>query len=150
MKPLDNTTTRVRFDESVRFDASVRPDETRLRVPGHVFDMSSRGSRCGGFTLTQPLRPGQMYDSQTTKTRPPAVSQSVDTHRDQIRDQLPPVLDILADSLSDLKNAMSTLVAGSATCESQTRDAERRLSMSGRKSDSSKITQFNGLCELGS
>ncbi len=26
------------------------------------------------------------------------------THRDQIRDQLPPVLDILADSLSDLKN----------------------------------------------
>ncbi len=45
-----------------------------------------------------------MYDSQTTQTRPPAVSQSVDTHRDQIRDQLPPVLDILADSLSDLKN----------------------------------------------
>ena len=27
MKPLDNTTTRVRFDESIR------PDETRLRVP---------------------------------------------------------------------------------------------------------------------
>ena len=51
-----------------------------------------------------------MYDSQTTQTSPPAVSQSVDTHRDQIRDQLPPVLDILADSLSDLKNTMSTLV----------------------------------------
>ena len=150
MKPLDNTTTRVRFDESVRFDASVRPDETRLRVPGHVFDMFSRGSRCGGTTLTQPLRPGQMYDRQTTQTRPPAISQSVDTHRDQIRDQLPPVLDILADSLSDLKNTMSILVAGSATRESQARDVEKRLSMSGRKSDVSKITQFNELCELGS
>jgi hypothetical protein len=45
-----------------------------------------------------------MYDSQTAQTRPPAVSQSVDFRRDQIRDQLPPVLDILADSLSDLKN----------------------------------------------
>jgi imidazoleglycerol phosphate dehydratase HisB len=33
MKPLDNTTTRVRFDESVRFDVNVRPDETRIRVP---------------------------------------------------------------------------------------------------------------------
>jgi hypothetical protein len=78
------------------------------------------------------------------------ISQSVDTHRDQIRDQSPPVLDILADSLSDLKNTMSTLVAGSAARESQTRDAEKRLPMSGRKSDASKITQFNGLCELGS
>ena len=33
MKPLDNTTTRVRFDDSVRFDECVRLDETRLRVP---------------------------------------------------------------------------------------------------------------------
>ncbi len=66
-----------------------------------------------------------MYDTQKTQTRPPVVSQSVDTHRDQIRDQLPPVLDILTDSLSDLKNTMSTLVAGSAACESQTRDDER-------------------------
>jgi hypothetical protein len=90
-----------------------------------------------------------MYDSQTTQTRPPAVSQSVDTHRDQIHDQLPPVLDILADSLSDLKNTMSTLVAGSTARESQTRDAEKRLPMGDRKSDASKITQFNGICELG-
>jgi hypothetical protein len=66
--------------------------------------MSSRGRRRGGFTLTQLLRPGQMYDNQTAQTRPPAVSQSVDSRRDQIRDQLPPVLDILADSLSDLKS----------------------------------------------
>ncbi len=73
----------------------------------------------------------------------------MDTHRDQICDQLPPVLDILADSLSDLKNTMSTLVAGSTACESQERDAERRLPMSDRKSDVSKITQINGLCELG-
>jgi hypothetical protein len=73
----------------------------------------------------------------------------VDTHRDQIRDQLPPVLDILADSLSDLKNTMIILVAGRGTRESQARDAEKRLPMSGRKSDTSKITQFNGLCELG-
>ncbi len=87
--------------------------------------MSSRGRRSGGFTLTQPLRPGQMYDSQTTQTRPPDVSQSVDTHRDQIRDQLPPVLDILADSLSDLKNTMSTLVARSTARESQARNAEK-------------------------
>jgi hypothetical protein len=59
------------------------------------------------------------------------------------------VIDILADSLSDLKNTMSTLVAGSAARESQTRDVEKRLPMSGRKSDVNKITQFNGLCELG-
>ena len=91
-----------------------------------------------------------MYESQTIQTRSPDVSQSVDTHRDQIRDQLPPVLDILADSLSDLKNTMSILVAGSTTRESQARDVEKRLSMSGRKSDVSKITQFNELCELGS
>ncbi len=116
----------------------------------HVCDISSRGRWCGGFTFTKPLRPGQIYDSQTTQTSPPDVSQSVDTHRDQIRDQLPPVLDILADSLSDLKNTMSILVAGSATRESQARDVEKRLSMSGRKSDVSKITQFNELCELGS
>ncbi len=31
MQPLDNTTTRVRFDESVRFDENVRQDETRFR-----------------------------------------------------------------------------------------------------------------------
>jgi hypothetical protein len=119
MKPLDNTTTRVRFDDSVRLDESVRPDETRLRVPL----MSSRGRGCCGFILTQPLRPGQMYDSQTIQTRPPDVSQSVDTHRDQIRDQLPPVLDKLTDSLSDLKNTMINLVAGNDTRESQARDA---------------------------
>ena len=107
MKPLDNTTTRVRFDESIC------PDETRLRVPV----MSSRGRGRGGFTFTQPPRPGQMYESQTIQTRHPAVSQSVDTHHDQIRDQLPPVLDKLADSLSDLKNTMSTLSAGSTARE---------------------------------
>jgi hypothetical protein len=139
MKPLVNTTTRVRFDESVR------PEETRLRVPV----MSSRGRGRGGFTLTQPLRPGQMCDSQTIQTSPPVVSQSVDTHRDQIRDQLPPVLDKLADSLSDLKNTMCTLAAGSATRESEARDADKRFPVSGRKFDASKITQFNGLCELG-
>ncbi len=70
---MDNTTTRVRFDESVRFDASVRPDETRFRVPV----MSSTCLREGGGV--------------------------VDSHS-RIRDQLPPVLDILDDSLSDLKN----------------------------------------------
>ncbi len=69
----------------------------------------------------------------------------MDTHRDQIRDQVPPVLDILTDSLSDLKNTMSTLVAGSAVRESQACDAEKRLPMSDRKYDDSKITQFNGL-----
>jgi len=100
MKPLGNTTTRFRFGGSVRCDACVRPEETRFRVPV----MSSRGRRRGGFTLTQLLRLGQMYDSQTAQTRPPAVSQSVDSRRDQIRDQLPPALDILVDSLSDLKN----------------------------------------------
>ncbi len=31
MQPLDNTTTRVCFDESVRFDENVRQDETRFR-----------------------------------------------------------------------------------------------------------------------
>jgi hypothetical protein len=139
MQSLDNTTPRVRFDESVRLD------ETRLRVPV----MSSRGRGCGGYTFTQPPRPGQMYESQTVQTRPPAVSQSVTTHHDQIRDQLPPVLDKLADSLSDLKNTMSSLAAGSATRESQPRDAGKRLPVSGRKFDDSKITQFNGLCELG-
>ncbi len=94
-----------------------------------------------------------MYDSQTSQTiqtRPPVVSQSMDTHRDQIRDQLPPVLHKLTDSLSDLKNTMSTLVAGSAAHESQAHDAGKRLPISGRKFDTSKITQFNGLCELGS
>ncbi len=96
MKPLDNTTPRVRFDDSVRFDEIVRLDETRLRLPV----MSSRGRGRGGFTFTQRPRPGQMYESQTIQTRPPVVSQSVDTHHDQIRDQLPPVLDKLADSNS--------------------------------------------------
>ena len=88
-----------------------------------------------------------MYDRHTMT---PAVSQSVDTHRDQLRDQLPPVLDKLADSLSGLKDTMNTLVAGSAVRESQSRDTGKRLPMSGRKFDSSKITQFNGHCELGS
>ena len=87
-----------------------------------------------------------MYDRQTL---PPDVSQSVDSHRDQLRDQLPPVLDKLADSLSGLKDTMSILTAGSAARESQARDAGKRLPMSGRKCDASKITQFNGLCELG-
>ncbi len=40
--------------------------------------------------------------------------------------------DLLVGTELILKNTMSTLVAGSATCESQTRDAERRLPMSGR------------------
>jgi hypothetical protein len=111
--------------------------------------MSSRGRGRGGFTFTQPPRPGQMYESQTIQTRHPAVSQSVDTHHDQIRDQLPPVLDKLADSLSDLKNTMSTLAAGSAARESQARDAGKRLPIGGRRFDPAKITQFNGLCELG-
>ena len=123
MKPLDNTTTRVRFDESIR------PDETRLRVPV----VSSRGRGRGGFTFTQPPRPGQMYESQTIQTRHPAISQSVDAHHDQIRDHLPPVLDKLADSLSDLKNTMSTLAAGSAARESQARDAGKKLPIGGRK-----------------
>ena len=81
--------------------------------------------------------------------RPPVVSQSVDTHRDQIRDQLPPVLDQLSDSLSGLKDTMTTLTTGNTARESQTRNAGKRLSMSGGKFDTSKITQFNGLCELG-
>jgi hypothetical protein len=110
--------------------------------------MSSRGRGCG-FTLTQPPRPGEMYESQTIQTRPPAVSQSGDTHHDQIRDQLPPVLDKLADSISDLKNTMSTLTVGSTGRESQARDDGKRLPVGGRKFDTSKITQFNGLCELG-
>ncbi len=133
MQPLDNTTPRVRFDESVRLD------ETRIRVPV----MSSRGRGRGGFTFTQPPRPGQMYESQTVQTRPPAISQSVATHHDQIRDHLPPVLDKLADSLSDLKNTVSSLASGSAARESQARDAGKRLPVSGRKFDASKITQFN-------
>jgi hypothetical protein len=95
-----------------------------------------------------------MYESQTVQTRTPAVSQSVVTHHDQIRDQLPPVLDKLTDSLSDLKNTMSSLTAVRETHESlkresQTRDAGKRLPVSGRKFDVSKITQFNRLCELG-
>ncbi len=59
------------------------------------------------------------------------------------------MLDKLADSLSDLKNTMCTLAAGNATRESQTRDTDKGLPVSGRKFDVSKITQFNGLCELG-
>ena len=86
-----------------------------------------------------------MYDRQTI---PPDVSQSVDTHRDQLCDQLDPVLDKLADSLSGLKDTMS-LVPGSTDRESQTCDDGKRLPMGDRKFDSSKITQFNGLCELG-
>ena len=96
MTPLDTTNTRVRFDD------------TRLRVPV----MTPRGRGRGGSTHTQPLRPGLMYDRQSM---PPVVSQSVHTHRDQLRDQLPPVLDKLVDSLSGLKGTMSTLGAGSAT-----------------------------------
>ena len=83
-----------------------------------------------------------MYDRHTMT---PDVSQSVDTHRDQLRDQLPPVLDKLVDSLSGLKDTMSTLTAGNATRESQSRDVGKRLPMSGRKFDVSKVTQFNGL-----
>jgi hypothetical protein len=129
MKPLDNTTPRVRFDDSLRFDESVRLDGTQLRVPV----MSSRGRGRGGFTFTQPPRPGQMYESQTIQTRPPAVSQSVDTPRDQIRDQLPPVLNKLADSLSDLKDTMNTLIVRNDTRESQARDPGKRFPMIGRK-----------------
>jgi hypothetical protein len=44
---------------------------------------------------------------------------------------------------------MSTLTEGSVVHESQTRDAGKRLPVSGRKFDVSKITQFNGFCELG-
>ena len=59
------------------------------------------------------------------------------------------MLNKIADSLSDLKNTVSSLAAGSAARESQARDAGNRLPVSGRKFDASKITQFNGLCELG-
>ncbi len=82
--------------------------------------------------------PGQMYESQTIQTRYPAVSQSVDTHHDQIRDQLPqlpPVLDKLTDSLSDLKNTMSTLTTGNTGRESQVRDDRKKLPVSDRKFD---------------
>ncbi len=111
---------------------AVTAEETRLRIPV----MSSRGRGRGGFTPTQPFRLGLMYDSQTSQTsqtRPPVVSQSVDTHRDQIRDQFPPVLNKLVDSLSDLKNTMRTLTSGSTAHESQARDAGKRLPISGRK-----------------
>jgi hypothetical protein len=104
--------------------------------------MTLRGRCRGGHTHTQSLRPGLMYDRQTM---PPAVSQSVDTHRDHLRDQLPPVLDKLVDSLSGLKDTISTLTTGNTTRESQACDADKRLSMSGRKFDASKVTQFNGL-----
>ena len=92
MVPLDTTTTRVRFD-----------------------DMTPRGRGRGGSTPTQSLRSGLMYDRQTMA---PDVSQSVDTHRDQFHDQLPPVLDKLDDSLSGLKDTMNTLASGSVLRES--------------------------------
>ena len=108
--------------------------------------MTPRGRGCGGSTPTQSLRPGLMYNRQTL---PLAVTQSVDTHRDQLCDHPPPVLDKLADSLSGLMDTMSTLAAGSDARESRARDSGERLSMSGRKFDSNKLIHFNGLCELG-
>jgi hypothetical protein len=45
---------------------------------------------------------------------------------------------------------MSTLSVGNDARESQARDAGKRLPVSCRKFDARKITQFNGLCELGS
>ncbi len=67
MKPLDNSTTQVRFDESVRFDVSVRPDETRLRVPvmsstclqegvGVMYSHSLNLTDLGSCTIVRQLR----------------------------------------------------------------------------------------------
>jgi hypothetical protein len=66
MKPLDNTTPRVLFDERLRLD------ETRLRVPV----MSSRGRGMVDSQSHNLPGPGQMYESQTIQTRYPVVSQS--------------------------------------------------------------------------